>query len=178
MPRAMEEEVVAELDLREEQPMLAAGLLPLPCGKERGKSRQPLLAAGQQVPRGERVGELLDAGMLEALGCRAFKKGISTLLEVDAVLAHSVGGPVMLIEADPSGERKVGTDAHEHPSPLPVMDIEVVLNDPPVSDLNVPSVRLAVADRGHDPCWFARAVMIRAGSRALRMTTTASGLAL
>ena len=70
MPRAMEEEVVAELDLREEQPMLAAGLLPLPGGK-------------------------------------AFKKGISTLLEVDAVLAHSVGGPVMLIEADPSGERKV-----------------------------------------------------------------------
>ena len=94
--------------------------------------------------------------MLEALGCRAFKKGISTLLEVDAVLAHSVGGPVMLIEADPSGERKVGTDAHEHPSPLPVVDIEVVLNNPPVSDLKVPSVRFAVADRGHDPRWFAR----------------------
>ena len=29
---AMEDEVVAELDLREEQPMLAARLLPLPCG--------------------------------------------------------------------------------------------------------------------------------------------------
>ena len=52
---ATEDEVVAELDLREEQPMLAAGLLPLPCGKERGKTRQPLLAAGQQVPRGERT---------------------------------------------------------------------------------------------------------------------------
>lgn len=33
----------------EEQPMRAAGLLPLPCGKERGKTRQPLLAAGQQI---------------------------------------------------------------------------------------------------------------------------------
>ena len=61
---AMEDEVVAELDLR----VLAAGLLPLPCGKERGKTRQPLLAAGQQVPRRERVGELL-----EALGRRARK---------------------------------------------------------------------------------------------------------
>ena len=31
-----------------------------------------------------------------------------------------------------------------------------VLNDPPVGDLKVPSVRFAVADRGHDPRWFAR----------------------
>jgi len=38
-----------------------------PLGPEFGEiSRQPLLAAGQQVPRGERVGELL-----EVLGRRA-----------------------------------------------------------------------------------------------------------
>ena len=123
---AMEDEVVAELDLREEQRMLVAGLLPLPCGKERSKTRQPLLAAGQQVPRGERVGELL-----EALGRRAFKKGISTLLKVDAVLAHSVGEPVMLIEAHPSGER---TNIRPH---CQIVDIEAVLNDPPVSDLKM-----------------------------------------
>ena len=58
---ATEDEVVAELDLREEQPMLAAGFLPLPGGKERREARQPLLAATQQIPRGERVGELLEA---------------------------------------------------------------------------------------------------------------------
>ena len=142
---AAEDEVVAVLDLREEQPVLAAGLLPLFCGKEGGKARQPFLAAGQQVPRGERVGELL-----EALWYRAFEKGIGALLEVDALLPHPVREPVMLIEADASGERKVWTDAHEHPSPLPVVDIEVVLHNPAVRDLQMPAVRLAVADRGHD----------------------------
>jgi hypothetical protein len=43
----MEDEVVAELDLGEEQPVLAAGVVPLFCGKEGSKTRQPLLAAGQ-----------------------------------------------------------------------------------------------------------------------------------
>ena len=132
----MEDEVVAELDLREEQPMLAARLLSLSCGEERREARQPLLAAGQQISRGERVGELL-----EAIGRRASEEGIGALLEVDALLAHSVGQPVMLIEADAGGERKVGADAHEHPSPLPVVDVKVVLNDPAVGDLKMPSVR-------------------------------------
>jgi hypothetical protein len=44
---AMEDEVVAELDLREEQPMLAARFLSLSRGEERGEPRQPFLAAGQ-----------------------------------------------------------------------------------------------------------------------------------
>jgi hypothetical protein len=64
--------------------------------------------------------------------------------------------PMMLIETDAGGERKVGTDADKHPSPLPVVDIEVVLNHPAVGDLKVPSVRLAVADRRHDAGRFAR----------------------
>jgi hypothetical protein len=42
---ASEDEIVAELDLREEQPMLAAGLLSLPRRKERREARQPFLAA-------------------------------------------------------------------------------------------------------------------------------------
>jgi hypothetical protein len=56
----------------------------------------------------------------------------------------------MLIEADARGERKIGTNAHEHPAPPPVIDVEVVLNDPPICDLKMPSVRFAVADRSHD----------------------------
>ena len=44
---ATEDEVVAKLDLREEQPVLTAGLLPLFCSEEGGKATQPLLAAGQ-----------------------------------------------------------------------------------------------------------------------------------
>src|ERR1700719_2360727 len=115
--------------------MPAAGFLPLPGGKEWREARQPLLAAMQQIPRGERVGELL---------------------EVDALLTHAVGQPMMLIEADAGGERQVGTDADKHPSPLPVVDIEVVLDDPAVGDLKVPSVRLAVADRRHDARWLTR----------------------
>jgi energy-coupling factor transporter ATP-binding protein EcfA2 len=42
---ASEDEIVAKLDLREEQPMLAAGLLSLPRRKERREARQPFLAA-------------------------------------------------------------------------------------------------------------------------------------
>ena len=39
---------------------------------------------------------------------------------------------------------------------MPVVDIEVVLDDPAVGDLKVPSVRLAVADRRHDARWLTR----------------------
>ena len=42
---APEDEVVAELNLREEQPMSAAGFLPFPGGKERREACQPFLAA-------------------------------------------------------------------------------------------------------------------------------------
>ncbi len=48
-----EDEVVAVLDLREEQPMLAACMLSLSCGEERREVRQPLLAAGHQIARSE-----------------------------------------------------------------------------------------------------------------------------
>ena len=56
---AMEDEVVAIFDLREEQPVLAAGLLAFSCSEEGREVRQPFLTAGHQIPRGQRVGELL-----------------------------------------------------------------------------------------------------------------------
>src|SRR5262245_42032097 len=125
--------------------MLTAGFLPLLGGKEGGQTCQPFLATGQQVPRSQRVGELL-----EALWRRAADEGIGALLEVDAPFPHLVREPVMLIEADTSGEWKVGADADEHPSPLAIVDVKVVLDNPPVRDLQMPPVRLAVADRNHD----------------------------
>jgi hypothetical protein len=136
---AMEDEIVAELDLREEQAMLAAGLLSHFCSEERGERashfwRRSTGPKGRASPRAP-----------AAFGFRACDEGIRTLLEVDAFRAHAVGEPVMLIEADAGGEQKIGTDAHEHPSPLPVIDIEVVLDDPAVRDRKMPSVRLAVA---------------------------------
>src|SRR5262245_24236371 len=60
----------------------------------------------------------------------------------------------MLIQTDASGERKIGTDPHEHPPPAPVVDVKVVLNNPAVCDLEMPSVARAVADCGHDASGF------------------------
>ena len=142
---ATEDQVVAELDLREEQPVLAARMFSLSCGEEGCEMRQPFLTAGHQIPRGERVGEFL-----QAIGCCAFQEGIGDLLEIDAFLTHAVRQPMVLIEADTGGERKVGADAHEHSSPIPVVDVKVVLNDPAMGDLKMPSVRDFVADGDHD----------------------------
>jgi hypothetical protein len=52
---AVEDEIVAVLNLREEQPMLAAGVLALSCSEEGRDVRQPLLTADHQIPRSERV---------------------------------------------------------------------------------------------------------------------------
>ena len=73
------------------------------------------------------------------------------MLEIDRLLAHAVRQPLMLIKTDPSRERKVRAHAHEHPAPILVADIEVVLHDPAVGDLKMPAVELLVADCGHDP---------------------------
>src|SRR6476660_2718082 len=89
--------------------MLAARMLSFSCGEEGRELRQPLLAAGHQIPRGERVGELL-----QALRNCAFQEGVGGLLESDALLADAVGQPMVL-----GGEWKVRADAHEHPSPIP-----------------------------------------------------------
>src|SRR5262249_19349386 len=53
-------------------------------------------------------------------------------------------------------ERKVGTQTDEHPPPLAVIDIEIVLSDPAIGDLEMPSVRLAVTDCNENACRFAR----------------------
>src|SRR5205814_2449333 len=58
---------------------------------------------------------------------------------------------MMLIETDSRRERQVRAHAHKHSAPAPVVDIEVVLHDPAVGDLQVPAVRLPVANRCHDP---------------------------
>src|SRR5712671_7938854 len=80
-------------------------------------------------------------------GSAHFKSG---LLESDAFLAHPVRQPMVLVEADTGGEWKVGADAHEHSSPVPVVDVKIVLNDPALRELEVPSVRDPIADGNHD----------------------------
>jgi len=73
--------------------------------------------------------------LLQAIRLGAFQEGVGTLLELDAVLSHAVGQPMVLIEADTGGEWKVRADAHEHPPPVVVIDVKVVLNDPALGHL-------------------------------------------
>src|SRR6516165_3758137 len=83
-------------------------------------------------------------------------EGIRALAEVDAFLAHLSGQPMMLVEADPRGEWQVGAHAHEHAAPSLIVDVEVVLNDPTLGELQVPTVDGLVADGDHDAGRFAR----------------------
>ena len=87
--------------------------------------RQPLLATGHQITSSERVGEFL-----ETLGRCAIEESVGALLEADTIFVHSVGQPVMLIEADPGREGMVGTHANKYASPAGVVDIDVVFNNP------------------------------------------------
>jgi len=121
-----EDEVVAVLDLREEQPVLAACMLSLSCGEERREVRQPLLAADHQIARSERVGEFL-----QATGICAFQECIGGLLESDAFLAHPVRQPMVLVEGR-YGRRMEGRGrcARNIRPQFPVVDVKIVLNDP------------------------------------------------
>src|SRR5215471_4449290 len=62
----VEDEVVAEFDLSEEQPMLAAGVFSLGCREERREAGQPLLATAHQIAGCELVGKRLQAVRLGA----------------------------------------------------------------------------------------------------------------
>jgi hypothetical protein len=66
------------------------------------------------------------------------------------LLAQAVGQLVMLVETDSGGERKIGTHAHKDAAPAPVVDVEVVLHDPALSDLQMPAVLLGFTDGNHD----------------------------
>jgi len=67
------------------------------------------------------------------------------LLEIDFLFTHPNRQPVVLIEADTRRERKVRAQAHEHPSPAGIVEVEVVLDDPTLSHLEVPSIVFLVA---------------------------------
>ena len=65
--------------------------------------------------------------------------------------AQVIRQPVVLVETDPSGERKVWTDADEHGAPAPGIDVELVLDDPALSELQMPADVLRVPDGDQDP---------------------------
>ena len=55
----LKDQVVAEFDLREEQPVLTAALPALSVAEERREAGQPFLAAARQIFRGQDVGQFL-----------------------------------------------------------------------------------------------------------------------
>ena len=67
---------------------------------------------------------------MKPLGGRTLEESIGALLEPDALLTHPIGQPVMLIDADPSRERKIGAHANKHASLAGVVDVDVVLHNP------------------------------------------------
>jgi hypothetical protein len=86
----------------------------------------------------------------------AAQECIRTLPERDALRAHFVGQPMMLIEAEARGERKVRTDPDEHPAPGAVVDVEVGVLYPTLSVREVPPVLGFLADRNQPPRRFSR----------------------
>jgi hypothetical protein len=143
---AMEDEVVAVLDLGKEEAVSAAGMGALLVGEERGEAGEPLLPAARQILGPQRVGQLLKSCWVPA-----FQEGIAALLEADPRRPQLIGQPVMLVQADARGKGKVRAHAHEHPAPVAIVHVEVVLDDPALGELQVPAVVLRVPDGDQDP---------------------------
>src|SRR6266566_7528671 len=145
----MEDQVVAILDLGKEQPVLAAGVDVLLLGEEWSEAGQPLLPAARQVACRQGVRQLL-----QPFRVPAFQEGVATLLEIDPLRPQLIRQPVVLVQTNAGGKGKVRAGAHEHPSPMSVVHVEVVLDDPALGELQVPAIVLRVPNRDHDPSRF------------------------
>ena len=126
--------------------MLDTGLTPFAWGKERRQLGEPFLAAVLKVVGGEGIGESLEGFRIATL-----REGIGGLAKADSVLAHALSEPVMLVEIEACREGKIGTDANEHATPIGIVDVEVVLDDPAFFDFQMPAVFFLVADGSDDP---------------------------
>jgi len=70
------------------------------------------------------------------------------LPEPDAFSSHLLREPIVLIQAKANWKRKIRTDPDEHPPPIGIVKIEVVLIDPTSFVFQVPAVLFLVADQG------------------------------
>jgi hypothetical protein len=105
--------------------VLNAGVLSLLRSEKGREAGQPFLCTGDQIVGREGIGEFL-----KGFRIRTLQEGVGALPKADVTLLQAEGEPVMLIEADTSGEGEIGTDPYEHLSPSRVLDIEVVMLDP------------------------------------------------
>src|SRR6266567_3071700 len=82
---AMENEIIAILNLSKEETMLTTGLFALFFREERSETIQPLPTADEQIARVEGIGEFL-----KPLGVAATQERVGGLLKVDVLLLHEV----------------------------------------------------------------------------------------
>jgi len=75
-------------------------------------------------------------------------------LEIDLLLAHANRQPIMLVEADPCGEREIRTHAHEHGPPVLVVQIEVILIHPALFVFQMRVIVVLSSDRHQNTGWF------------------------
>src|SRR5260370_2675487 len=107
-----EDEIVAELHLREKQPVLNAGMLSL-FGSEKGRETgQPFLGTVDQIVGGEGIGEFLQGFRIGTL-----QDGVGALLKSDATRLHSTATPIWLLGTDPSTPGQLDPDPYTPCSP-------------------------------------------------------------
>ncbi len=127
--------------------MLNAGLSAFGFCEEGRQLCQPLLTAANQVLSRQGIGQFLQGFRIGAV-----EEGIAWLLEADTLVSETVGEPVMLVQTEASGKGKVRADPNEHPAPLAVIQVEVVLLDPALFELQMPAVFFLVSDRCQNAC--------------------------
>ena len=77
------------------------------------------------------------------------------MLHFDSLLPQPVDYPVMLVRAEPRGEREVGTDPDKDGAKVPILNVEVVLVHSPQLGFQV-SALTRKAHRSHDTRGLAR----------------------
>src|SRR5260370_10591722 len=60
----------------------------------------------------------------------------------------------MLVETDARRKREIRRDANEHPAPVTIVHVEVVLHHPTLGQLQVPAIVLFVSDSGQNTGWL------------------------
>ena len=114
-------------------------------GEEGRQLGEPFLAAVLKVVGGQGIGE-----SLQGLRIATLREGIGGLSKADSSLLQTIGNPVVLVQTYARRERKVRTDPHKHPSPLAIVQIEVVLIDPSLFQFQMPAILLLRPNRRHD----------------------------
>jgi hypothetical protein len=152
-----EDQIGAVLDLAAEQPIDVDGSSTRVGGVERHQFVQPALDRAIQVTWGEAVSE-----QLEPFGVSTLDEGVGCLTEANPFTLELACQVLVLVDAHPRIERKVGADAQEHAAPLPVAQIEVVLPHETRADLDAIAAAgrrvadgdsrvLAALEDDHDP---------------------------